>query len=41
MFLVESFSKKELWAIKKGFDDIKNSKGTEIKDISNIWESIL
>ena len=34
-------SKKELMAIQKGIDDIKNGKTTKIKDIDNIWESIL
>ncbi len=34
-------SKQELLAIKKGLEDIKNGNTTKIKDINNIWESIL
>lgn len=34
-------SKKELLTIQKGLDDIKNGRTTKIKDINNIWESIL
>ena len=34
-------SKAELLAIQKGMEDIKNGRTTKIKDINNIWESIL
>lgn len=34
-------SKKELLAIQKGLEDIKSGKTTKIKDINNIWDSIL
>ena len=34
-------SKSELLAIQKGMEDIKNGRTTKIKDINNIWESIL
>jgi PHD/YefM family antitoxin component YafN of YafNO toxin-antitoxin module len=34
-------SKDELLAIQKGMEDIKNGRTTKIKDINNIWESIL
>ena len=34
-------SKKELLAIQKGLEDIKSGRTTKIKDINNIWDSIL
>lgn len=34
-------SKEELLSIQKGLEDIKNGRTTKIKDINNIWESIL
>lgn len=34
-------SKAELLSIQKGLEDIKNGRTTKIKDINNIWESIL
>ena len=34
-------SKAELLAIQKGMEDIKNGRTTKIKDINNIWQSIL
>lgn len=34
-------TKEELLAIQKGLNDIQEGKGTKIKDINNIWESIL
>lgn len=34
-------SKAELLAIQKGMEDIKNGRTIKIKDINNIWESIL
>lgn len=34
-------TKEELIAIQKGLDDIKNGRTTKIKDVNNIWESIL
>ena len=34
-------SKAELRASQKGMEDIKNGRTTKIKDINNIWESIL
>ena len=34
-------SKAELLAIQKGMEDLKNGRPTQIKDINNIWESIL
>ncbi len=34
-------SKKELLSIQKGIEDIKNGRTVKIKDISNIWKSIL
>lgn len=34
-------SKAELLAIQKGMEDIKNGRTTKVKDINNIWESIL
>ena len=37
----DTLTKEELIAIQKGLDDIKNGKTTKIKDVNNIWESIL
>lgn len=34
-------SKAELLSIQKGLEDIKSGRTTKIKDINNIWESIL
>lgn len=34
-------SKAELLSIQKGLEDIKNGRTIKIKDINNIWESIL
>ena len=34
-------SKEEILSIQKGLEDIKNGRTTKIKDINNIWESIL
>ena len=37
----DTLTKEELIAIQKGLDDIKNGRTTKIKDVNNIWESIL
>ena len=37
----ELITKEELVAIQKGLEDIKNGRTTKIKDVNNIWESIL
>ena len=37
----DDLSEAELQSIQKGLDDIKNGRTTKIKDINNIWESIL
>ena len=37
----EHITKEELVAIQKGLEDIKNGRITKIKDVNNIWESIL
>ena len=37
----ELITKEELVAIQKGLEDIKNIRITKIKDVNNIWESIL
>ena len=37
----ELITKEELIAIQKGLEDIKNGRTTKIKDVNNIWESIL
>ena len=37
----ELITKEELVAIQKGLEDIKNGRNTKIKDVNNIWESIL
>lgn len=34
-------SKAELQAVQQGLEDIQNGRTTKIKDINNIWESIL
>ena len=34
-------TKEELVAIQKGLEDIKNGRITKIKDVNNIWKSIL
>lgn len=34
-------TKEELVAIQKGLEDIKNGRTTKIKDVNNLWESIL
>lgn len=37
----EHITKEELVTIPKGLEDIKNGRTTKIKDVNNIWESIL
>ena len=37
----ELITKEELIAIPKGLEDIKNGRTTKIKDVNNVWESIL
>ena len=36
-----TFAKKELWALRKGFRDIKAGRTAPIKDIHNSWQSVL
>ena len=37
----ELITKEELVTIQKGLEDIKNMRTSKIKDVNNIWESIL
>ncbi len=37
----ELITKEELVTIQKGLEDIKNGRTTKIKDVNNIWGSIL
>ena len=37
----ELITKEELVAIQKGLEDIKSRRTAKIKDVNNIWESIL
>lgn len=38
---LKELSMDELFSVQKGLEDIKNGRTTKIKDINNIWESIL
>lgn len=37
----DALTAKEMISIQKGMEDIRNGNTTQIKDINNIWESIL